>query len=250
MFCKYCGKQIDDDSSYCKYCGRNLLESDTKNHSVSGGGIKEKFTLLPRSYQISILLYIVWLLGWLCVLIGNSDDNHFSERIVLPFFLFTVLIPFAIVSLVYIHNLYKRNKITQYNNIKSNTEVEVTEDSHLGLKKVITKKNVLSGKDSIKEILYTTFSDVWEFNEFLNINGPKLEKVWHKNTRTNDEYCTLNVTNLSGTPISIRFHPTLGELSTTDIKERKDQLFVVKRKDNGEYYLIDNNYEEWYEHLI
>ena len=26
MFCKHCGKQIDEDSQYCKYCGK-ILES-------------------------------------------------------------------------------------------------------------------------------------------------------------------------------------------------------------------------------
>lgn len=24
MYCKYCGKKIEADSSYCKYCGRKL----------------------------------------------------------------------------------------------------------------------------------------------------------------------------------------------------------------------------------
>jgi ABC-type dipeptide/oligopeptide/nickel transport system permease component len=26
MFCKYCGKQIDDDSTFCKHCGKSLVE--------------------------------------------------------------------------------------------------------------------------------------------------------------------------------------------------------------------------------
>ena len=28
MYCKHCGKQIDDDSSFCRYCGR--LQSEEK----------------------------------------------------------------------------------------------------------------------------------------------------------------------------------------------------------------------------
>lgn len=27
MYCKYCGKQIDDNSKFCKYCGKQLAES-------------------------------------------------------------------------------------------------------------------------------------------------------------------------------------------------------------------------------
>lgn len=26
MYCKYCGKEIDDNSSYCKYCGKQLVD--------------------------------------------------------------------------------------------------------------------------------------------------------------------------------------------------------------------------------
>lgn len=27
MYCKRCGKQIEENSIFCKYCGRNLLDS-------------------------------------------------------------------------------------------------------------------------------------------------------------------------------------------------------------------------------
>ena len=27
MYCKYCGKQIDDDSVYCRYCGKKVVEN-------------------------------------------------------------------------------------------------------------------------------------------------------------------------------------------------------------------------------
>lgn len=28
MYCKYCGKPIDDDSTFCKYCGKSLNLKD------------------------------------------------------------------------------------------------------------------------------------------------------------------------------------------------------------------------------
>lgn len=27
MYCKYCGKQIDDDSRFCNHCGKPLVET-------------------------------------------------------------------------------------------------------------------------------------------------------------------------------------------------------------------------------
>ena len=26
MYCKHCGKQITDDSSFCKYCGEKVID--------------------------------------------------------------------------------------------------------------------------------------------------------------------------------------------------------------------------------
>ena len=33
MFCKHCGKEIDDDSSFCRHCGAKInIESENENH--------------------------------------------------------------------------------------------------------------------------------------------------------------------------------------------------------------------------
>ena len=40
MFCKYCGKQIEDDSRFCKYCGKDVSGELSSSSSVSI--IKEK----------------------------------------------------------------------------------------------------------------------------------------------------------------------------------------------------------------
>lgn len=249
MYCKHCGKLIDEDSSFCKHCGRKLSDGERSHSSTTKVGLKEKFTSLPQKYQIAMIVYAIWLLGWICVLIGNLDERHFAEQYVLPFFLFTILFPFVIVSSIYIYILRKDKRIDR-TDMEPITEVKNTDEVHFNLKKDITKKDALSGRETRKEIQYDSFSDAWEFNKFLTLNGPLIEKAWHKNPKTNNEYCTLNVTNSSGNTISIRFHHTLGELTPSEIKERKNELFVVKRKDNNEYYLIDSNYEEWYEHLI
>ncbi len=33
MYCKYCGKQIADNSTYCKFCGRLVAEEETSAQS-------------------------------------------------------------------------------------------------------------------------------------------------------------------------------------------------------------------------
>ena len=147
-------------------------------------GLKEKFTSLSQKYQIVIIIYTIWLLGWVCVLIGNSNERHFAKNYVLPFFLSTILFPFIIVSSIYIYKLRKSKNIAN-TNTASVSDVKNTEEVHSNLKKVITKKSILSGRETKKEMQYDTFSYVWKFNEFLTINGSHIEKVWHKNSRTN-----------------------------------------------------------------
>lgn len=35
MFCKYCGKLVDNDSIYCRYCGRQIEKDNKSFKSVS-----------------------------------------------------------------------------------------------------------------------------------------------------------------------------------------------------------------------
>ena len=35
MFCKFCGKNIDDDSVFCSYCGKKLIKESTITDSIS-----------------------------------------------------------------------------------------------------------------------------------------------------------------------------------------------------------------------
>ena len=32
MYCKYCGKKIDNDSIFCSYCGKNISSKIAKNN--------------------------------------------------------------------------------------------------------------------------------------------------------------------------------------------------------------------------
>ena len=170
MYCKHCGKQIADDSCFCKYCGKDVSEK-VQPFTTLKGSIKEKFTSLPLKHQICIITYTVWLLGWICVLIGNSGDRHFAENYVLPFFLFTILFPFVFVSSVYLYQLWK-NKNKEHACASEVSDGKDAMKNHSILKKVITKKSFLTGKITTKEIPYDTFSDALKFDEFLRLYGP------------------------------------------------------------------------------
>ncbi len=34
MYCKKCGKEIDEDSNFCRYCGANVIESSFEKNDV------------------------------------------------------------------------------------------------------------------------------------------------------------------------------------------------------------------------
>lgn len=35
MYCRFCGKKIEDDSRFCKYCGKNLKTKSKASNSSS-----------------------------------------------------------------------------------------------------------------------------------------------------------------------------------------------------------------------
>ena len=72
MYCKYCGKQIDDDSKFCKECGKNL-SSDTSNssYSFSIGTIKP--------YFIPICITVIWYALTFVFIFGEYQYNYEDE---------------------------------------------------------------------------------------------------------------------------------------------------------------------------
>jgi hypothetical protein len=53
MYCKYCGKPIDDDSKFCKTCGKSLANDNPySNYSFPIGKIKP--------FYIPICLIVIW----------------------------------------------------------------------------------------------------------------------------------------------------------------------------------------------
>lgn len=87
------------------------------------------------------------------------------------------------------------------------------------------------------------FSEAWTFMSFVKIFGPKIGLVSHMNSRTKDIFHTCEISDSDGKTISVRFDPSLGELTSNQLKERKMELWVGKRKDNNRYYLYDKTYK-------
>ncbi len=58
MYCKYCGKEIDDDALFCKYCGKSLKgpaqgEEQPQPAAAQGTAAKGTYTLkIVREAQV------------------------------------------------------------------------------------------------------------------------------------------------------------------------------------------------------
>ena len=72
MFCKYCGKQIDDDSKFCKECGKNLVDhTANNNYSFSISNIK--------TFIIPICIIVIWYALTFVFIFGVFDYAYENE---------------------------------------------------------------------------------------------------------------------------------------------------------------------------
>ena len=89
MYCKYCGKEIADDSKFCQHCGGyQSIGNSSKNDNPSLGSddiiatTKGNASLISffSKYKICILLYIVWLIiNTLLLLQGEAEIFEYSQ---------------------------------------------------------------------------------------------------------------------------------------------------------------------------
>lgn len=72
MYCKYCGKEIDDNSNFCRFCGKETVE--TKKEVT----VTEEDCNLKKSEVIPILgvLCIIGILVYLFALTISSEILH------------------------------------------------------------------------------------------------------------------------------------------------------------------------------
>lgn len=102
MYCKHCGKEIDDNSSFCKYCGK----PQDNRVSVSNGTID---FVINRPFVLS---YIFWaIINIICLCSGEkvgyfdgllypkfkySNSLSLEHYQITDFFVYTIFIPLVI----------------------------------------------------------------------------------------------------------------------------------------------------------
>jgi len=239
MYCKYCGKIIEDDSVFCKYCGK-IVES---GHPLSKNkGITTRFLELSNRKQIAIIIYGIWILGWLCFLIANSDNRHFAEDNVMPFFLCTIVIPFMAVGGWHIYKITKgKNVFTnslenkEAYSIQSNLQAEKI-NSQDSISSVATKHEHDEGQ--LSSAIETDISHQVFSSELLMSFARKNGKMQVVNKKLSDgdydHYCQF--TSEDGIITRVDFSDRTVVLSSKEISEKKYQLSVNKLAD-GTYYL-------------
>lgn len=91
MFCKECGKLIDEDSKFCRYCGAEQIPSaHISHHKVEIAGNVNAQIHAPQFPSISkfiklhtnlVITYAVWFVVNLILLISGNGAKGFFPRI-------------------------------------------------------------------------------------------------------------------------------------------------------------------------
>lgn len=115
MYCKHCGKQIDDDSTFCKYCGKSLeepiktLDNSTNSSEIPTNSFKSLFNLDKRKIDI-ILALVLWVIIGLIIAIASSNNTFTTiQRLA------SLLITLGIVGILYwFYKNYCKYPITSF----------------------------------------------------------------------------------------------------------------------------------------
>ncbi|MBR5715994.1 MAG: zinc-ribbon domain-containing protein [Bacteroidales bacterium] len=79
MFCKYCGKQIADDSNYCQHCGGKIKGIDLQQ-SECKLNIKPELSKVngKHLYKWGIIYSIYFIINLILLLSGYEDAHSFK----------------------------------------------------------------------------------------------------------------------------------------------------------------------------
>ena len=215
MYCRYCGKLVEDDSAFCKYCGNNLVseiivKKESENFIV-------KFNFFSELKQKFILFFALWILLVLWFLILFLELNTESGGI--PFFITTLLIfvlPYIGFIIYYFVKLRKKKK-----QLKNNISVKEDKlDNQLEQEKVITSETIISDRVLVKTYLLLDFAR----------NNGKMQMV--KDDKENGEienYCIF--TSSDGNIKRVNFSTKISTFTVKDISEHKYNLCVNEYND-------------------
>lgn len=231
MYCRNCGKQIEDDSVFCKHCGKSVQPVEV----VHGNrGVLEWFHGLSKGKQITAILYCLWLLVWILNYLAVNDRDGF----IVLCFISTVFVPFIIIGIRHIYKLLRNKKsdskdsIVQASQNDDDISTPINTNTHSGQQAEIKASKVLLPVVS-SELLFI----------FAKKNG-RMQVVNKKlSDNTTEDYCQF--ISADGTIVKVEFSDKIGALTAQDISSQKYKLAVNKCTD-GTYYLdyIDNVIED------
>ena len=235
MYCKFCGKQIEDDSLFCKFCGKKVSSRSISNPSSKMINILDGFKALSKSYQVSIILYSIWFLGWICFLIANADERHFGENCLLPFFLFTVLFPFVGICSIYLYRLTKKKHRNESQQLQNTIEINKKPfDNTFNLvPEGISVDNKMDTENN--PISYNNVTCTESLLSFHRKNGKMqiIEKI-NESTMLKERYCLFAASN--GDTKLVYFSEQTKNLTAQEISEKKYQL-CIEHQSNGSFIL-------------
>lgn len=225
MFCRYCGKEIEEDSCFCKYCGKNIEKTgytSKKNHV-------KKFEDLSFKYRIIIIIYGLWFVGFLTSILFNGyyyddGDIFFDYELIALFFLWVIFIPYVIFSLWYIWKLIKRKRMGKKKEILVEESL-LQEQEELREEKLCDEDVVI--KDSNSEKSYSLV-------EFVRQKG-KMQIIVDYNEDNRLIYYYL-FTAFDGATTRVDATENTFQLTSKDIAEQKDKL-CVRQLENGKLVL-------------
>ncbi|MBE6132974.1 MAG: zinc ribbon domain-containing protein [Erysipelotrichaceae bacterium] len=91
MYCRFCGRQIEDDSSFCTYCGKNLSTSTTNDNAnknvnnqnetvVENEETSEEKTSALKGFFILFIPFIIIISIFLAIASSNGSGSGLLTR--------------------------------------------------------------------------------------------------------------------------------------------------------------------------
>lgn len=220
MYCKYCGKEIEEDSYFCKYCGKNI----EKIGYTSNKNYVKKFTSLSIKTQIVIIFYCLWFVGFLSFVLFDYDYEYGYSYNIALFFLWVIFIPCIIFSLWYIVKLIKKKRTEKRKEVLNDVPL-LQEQEDLKEEKLCKEEVVIKNSNSKKSCSLV---------DFVRQKG-KMQIIVDYNENKGMIYYYL-FTALDGTITRVDTTENTILLTSKEIAEQKDKLCVYQLE-NGRFVL-------------
>ena len=210
MYCKKCGKLIEDDAQFCKFCGEHVgteLAAAPRKNAV------EWFQSKSRRSRLIMIIGLLWLFASFCFLVVfySPDPDCYDSDGILAVILIFYGIPLVAWSVWYYIKYLRKGHNKEQTLDKDINNEEVAPD-------IINKQ-----------------SDLIPLLDFAKENG-KMQV----GTYASGDSGIIKARCLFTRTTYVDFSPELGELSAKEISLKKEHLFV-KRVDEQTFLLVSNH---------